>query len=245
MSDEDETLAGHPAWDGQEPPEGAGVRVAINWPALLKCTAKGVPLCNLDNVVQVIQRDPELREHIWYDEFLGSIITDWQGPERNWEDQDDIKLQLYMQRHIGLDRITGQTCHDAALIAAFHDVRDECATYLKTRKWDKVKRLIHVMADAFGAEDNAYSAAVGRCWFISMVARVLKPGCKVDTVPVFEGKQGRGKSTALSIIGGKWFIECHQDVLNKDFYGVLEFLMEGREKDHVFMIFVTRWPCTV
>jgi predicted P-loop ATPase len=56
---------------------------------------------------------------------------------------------------------------------------------------------------------------------VSMAARALKPGCKVDTVPVLEGNQGKQKSTALQIIGGKWFVECHENVMSKDFYGVL------------------------
>jgi predicted P-loop ATPase len=84
-----------------------------------------------------------------------------------------------------------------------------------------VPRLAHMLADGFGADQNEYTQAVGRCWIVSVVARVMKPGCKVDTVPVLEGSQGIGKSTALSILGGKWFIESHESVMSKDFFGVL------------------------
>ena len=192
----------------------------VDWMTILECTKSG-PLNNLDNAVRVIEHDPSLRNSIWYDEFKDRIFTTWQGPEREWKDADDIKLQLYLQRHIGMTKIGVNTCHDAAVVAAFHDTRNECKTYLSSHKWDGVPRLNHVMHEAFGADDNAYSEAVGRCWFISMVARVMQPGCKVDTVPVFEGSQGAGKSTALSIIGGKWFAECHENVMSKDLYDVL------------------------
>lgn len=188
----------------------------------LALTDKGHPLMNLDNVVRSIQADPDLAGKIWYDEFLDVIVTTWQGPQRQWKDADDVLLQLYMQRHVGLTKIGVQTCHDAALVAAFHDTRNECREWMTGITWDGVPRLNYLMSEGFGAEENAYTEAVGRCWVISMVARVFKPGCKVDTVPVLEGAQGAGKSTALRILGGKWFTECHESVLTKDFYGVLQ-----------------------
>jgi predicted P-loop ATPase len=188
----------------------------------LALTDKGAPVMNLDNVVRAIEGDPDLKGKIWYDEFLDTIVTTWQGQQRQWKDADDVLLQLYMQRHIGLNRIGVQTCHDAALVAAFHDTRNECRDWLSSHTWDGVSRLSYLMSEGLGTEENSYTEAVGRCWVISMVARVFQPGCKVDTVPVLEGSQGAGKSTALRILGGKWFTECHESVTSKDFYGVLQ-----------------------
>ncbi len=188
----------------------------------LVLTDKGSPIMNLDNVVRSIEGDPDLRGRIWYDEFLDAIVTDWQGPRRQWKDADDVLLTLYLQRHVGLSRVGVATCHDAALVAAFHDTRNEAKSWLEALAWDGVERLSNLMSDGFGATQSEYAAAVGRCWIVSMVARVMRPGCKVDTVPVIEGGQGAGKSTALSILGGKWFTECHESVTSKDFYGILQ-----------------------
>jgi len=182
----------------------------------------GTPIMNLDNVVRAIESDQNLRGKIWYDEFLDTIMTTWQGEARQWKDADDVLLQLYMQRHVGLTRIGLQTCHDAAVVAAFHDTRNECKDWLKSLAWDGVRRLSYLMSEGLGAPENTYTDAVGRCWVMSMVARVFRPGCKVDTVPVLEGTQGAGKSTALRILGGKWFTECHENVTHKDFYEVLK-----------------------
>jgi predicted P-loop ATPase len=202
------------------PPPSAGIAV---WESLgLAVTDKGQVLQNLDNVVRAIEADPTIRGHIWYDEFLDSIVTDWQGPQRKWKDADDVKLALYMQRHVGLTKIGVQTCHDAALVAAFHDTRNECRDFLSGLQWDGVPRVGALMPEGFGADDNPYTEAVGRCWMISMVARVFSPGCKVDTVPVLEGSQGAGKSSGLAILGGKWFVEGHESVMTKDFFGVLQ-----------------------
>jgi predicted P-loop ATPase len=74
------------------------------------------------------------------------------------------------------------------------------------------------MSDGFGSELSHYSASVGRCFFVAMVARIYDPGCKHDYMPVFEGFQGVKKSSALGIIGGKWFAEQHEDITKKDFF---------------------------
>lgn len=212
------------AYEGTIEPQhpDTGLTVTSDQPTALATTDKGALLMNLDNAVRAIEITDGLMGHIWYDEFLDSILTDWQGATRKWRDADDVKLCLYLQRHIGLTRISVGQAHDAATIAAFHDTRNECKDWLSGLQWDETERLPYLLSDGFGAQHDAYTQAVGRCWMVSMVARVMQPGCKVDTVPVLEGTQGIGKSSALAIIGGKWFIECHESVMSKDFFGVLD-----------------------
>lgn len=212
-----EILNGHDKTEAPEFPV-----IAVNPRELgLSMTDKGALRMNLDNVVRVLEADPNIKGHIWYDEFLDAIMTDRQGEPRKWRDDDDIWLQLYAQRHIGLHQVGLGTCHDAAKMAALHDTRNECRNWLNDLQWDGTERLAHMLSDGFGTQQDAYTQAVGRCWMVSIVARVMRPGCKVDTVPVLEGVQGAGKSTALAILGGKWFVECHESVMTKDFFGVL------------------------
>jgi putative DNA primase/helicase len=192
-----------------------------DWLGILSKSGKATDN-NLDNAIRSIENDPELEGRIWYDEFLDAIVTNWQGPQRKWRDSDDILLQLYIQRHVGLKKISATTCHDAALVAAFRNIKNECREWLESLKGDETPRLDYLMSEGFGTAHNAYTAALGRCWILSIVARVMRPGCKVDTVPVLEGHQGAGKSSALAILGGKWFVECHESVLTKDFFGVLD-----------------------
>ena len=64
-------------------------------------------------------------------------------------------------------------------------------------RWDGQPRLNTWLSAHLGAERNGYTQAVGRAWLISAVARVMEPGCKVDTMIVLEGPQGIGKSRAL------------------------------------------------
>ena len=185
-------------------------------------TDKGAPIMSLDNALHALEADNHLKAHVWYDEFLDCIMTDWNGPARQWADADDVALCAYMQRYLGLNRLSVGQAHDAALMAAMHNRKNECKDWLNSLEWDGIDRLPHMLSDGFGTEHNAYTQAVGRCWMVSMVARVMRPGCKVDTVPVLEGEQGTFKSSALAILGGKWFIESHESVMSKDFFGVLD-----------------------
>ena len=61
----------------------------------------------------------------------------------------------------------------------------------------------------FHVEDSEYVRAIGPRYLISAVARIFKPGCKVDHVLVLEGPQGKQKSEALRTlaINDDWFTD--------------------------------------
>lgn len=90
----------------------------------------------------------------------------------------------------------------------YHPVRE----YLTGLKWDGVERVAHVAADLLGADDSEINRAIVKRFFISAVARPLKPGCKVDTVPILVGKQGALKSSFFRILAGRFFVDTVIDI---------------------------------
>ena len=68
------------------------------------------------------------------------------------------------------------------------------------------------------ADDTAYVRAIGPQFLISAVARIYKPGCKVDNAPIYEGPQGQGKSTALRklAVRDEWFTDRLSHLGSKD-----------------------------
>jgi hypothetical protein len=88
--------------------------------------------------------------------------------------------------------------HELALENAFDPVRD----FLVRLHWDRQPRLDTWLFSYLGAEASALNAEIGRKLLVAAVRRVMQPGCKFDYIPVLEGPQGSGKSTALRILAG-------------------------------------------
>src|SRR6185312_10113961 len=68
-------------------------------------------------------------------------------------------------------------------------------------------------------EQRVYVEAVSRASLIGAVARIMQPGCKLDTMPVLEGSQGALKSSMLRILAvrDEWFSDSlPHDITTKD-----------------------------
>ena len=89
-----------------------------------------------------------------------------------------------------------QAIENVARDNAFHPIRE----YLDSLKWDGRPRLEKMLHAYFGAKDTEYSSRVGAMFLIAMVARIMRPGCKADYMPIFEGPQGKGKSKLCAIL---------------------------------------------
>lgn len=197
----------------------------------LDTNAKGEVRPNLNNAISLIEHSPDLKGTIWFDEFLCRIMTG--SPPREWRDVDDLNLTLYMQRNAGVPNMAPETVSKAALTVAHRATRNCVKDFLNNLAWDGVPRIDHFFADHFGAKCTEYVLAASRNFWIAMCARIYQPGCKFDNIIVLEGKQGVRKSSAMSIVGGKWYMEQKEDVMSKDFFQTLEgiWLVEIGEMD--------------
>lgn len=189
---------------------------APHWPTILDCSDKG-PRPNLTNAVRVLQHDPTLSpDTIWRDDFLDRVFVKNSAP-REWRDDDDTRLAVYMQDHTGLVNIQERTVASAVRLVARQRVKHVVRDWLTGLVWDGESRIAHAFEDFWGADGDDYTRAASRNFFIGMAARILRPGCKLDTMPVFEGPQGIRKSSALQVLGGEWYSVAHESVSSKDF----------------------------
>jgi hypothetical protein len=151
---------------------------------------------------------------VWFDEFHNQFFTDWDGspgdtlvPVRPLEDQWLLRAHTtILSQDVRLAKCSLMVTENALRRVAADDVRNEPRAWLRSLQWDGVERLPTWLSKAFGVEANRYHADVGRCWMVSIAARIEQPGCKVDTMPVLVGPQGTSKSSALEALGGKWYV---------------------------------------
>lgn len=201
---------------GSEPAEPPHAATDPDAPELIE--DRGAPARIAENVARMLRIYP--RGLPRYDEFSdralwpdGLVVTD----------SDVLALQawLFDQPESTRVRASPEVAQAGVMTAAmerkFHPVRD----YLRGLTWDGRRRMDRLFADYFGAMQSDYVRDASRCFLIGAVARVMAPGCKLDTMVVLEGKQGGGKSTAISVLGGDWFADSPIPDKQPDCYQVL------------------------
>lgn len=143
---------------------------------------------------------------------------DLPGPyPRQWTDADEALILAYIQRS-WCPRANDKSLR-AAMVAesamrGFHPI----TTWLDTLQWDGTHRLDNWLCHTFGAPDTPYIRDVASKFLIAAVRRVRQPGCKFDYMPVLEGDQGIGKSTAIkTLFSENWFSDSiSHDLASKD-----------------------------
>lgn len=205
------------------------------------------PYCNADNVRKILGADQPFGKSVWYDGDTRQVMRS----DRMWADTDDHDLLASLQSDYGIAKMGPDPVRQGVDIYARTKVRAPLTDWLSGVVWDQTIRLPTWLADAYGCPQTEYSAAVGKCWPISMVARAFKPGCQVDTMPVLEGAQGAKKSTSLEILGGPWYRAITQPFGSKEWLEAITgpvWLAEvadlsgfrGRDLDHLKAALTTR-----
>lgn len=208
--------------------------MVTSWEDQLIYDKKGRPLACGANVALVLRLDPTWAGVYGWDLFA-SQITVRRAPPWGTESaglEPASQLGQLTDEHISRTSYAitrqwgwqvGEPQVQAAIRVAaqahpFHPVRD----YLDSLEWDGVLRLDTWLSAYLGAEQSPYTADVGRTFLIGAVARVMRPGCKLDTMLILEGTQGAGKSTAISALFGKdWTLDTPLDLGSKDRFSAL------------------------
>jgi predicted P-loop ATPase len=211
---------------------------------------------NIHNVRVLLRSLPDFRDLFRYNSFLDQIEVLRKVPDvdhrhdasddgkypRPLMDVDAIRITARLQASEMKKAKLTDVEHAIKLIAASNQY-NPLKLYLKEclNKWDGVPRLDTMLIDYAGADDSEYVRGVSRMFMISLAARGLNPGTKVDTMLITEGDQGASKSTfgmtlmrdpewfsdslphdlssrdAMQHLRGKWFIEvAEMSALNRN-----------------------------
>ena len=190
------------------------------WRARLIYAGRNLKDCR-ENVIYVLREHPDWRGVLGVDTFSKRLVVRRRSPigqpaGEEWSADADTRLCLWLQEqeHLlirSLDTIT-QAVRHVALLEQFHPVRE----YLGGLQWDGRARADTWAARLLGAPDTQYTRLVGRFFLINLARRIFEPGCIMRSVPVLEGAQEKGKSTALRMLARPWFSDTTFRVGDKD-----------------------------
>lgn len=191
---------------------------------------KSNALPTLGNAMLILALDPKLVGLLGFDDFRGQAYLMAAPPPANpddepapgpypraWSRADVANIAAHVQR-VYCPKMRREVVEDAMEAEAdrnrFHPVRD----YLSGLVWDGTPRIDTWLCTVFGAPSNPYVLAIGPKMLIAAVRRVRQPGVKFDHVPVAQGGQGLGKSTAFgALCGPEWFSDdLPDDLSDKD-----------------------------
>lgn len=176
-----------------------------------------LPVCNMANATKLLNYIPKYAGKIWLDTFHQSIMTNYDGETRKWNDYDDIILAYDLQANWDMSKIFINSVKAAVSAVAVTNRRNELKDWLESLKWDGNSRTESFLTNTYGVENNDYVKAISKNWLIGLVARGIKPGCKFDEMLILEGPQGTYKSTSIKALAGKFAAESNADLSTKDF----------------------------
>jgi predicted P-loop ATPase len=180
---------------------------------LLLDSKKQIRAC-IANVITALRHTPEWDDRLWFDLFHNRVVlrgappwSDKKHRDEPWSDLLDNLTTDWMNHHdiFASREVVGHAVWTVAHDQWFHPVRQ----YLERcrKQWDGQNRVANWATTILGTPLTAYSKAVGQRWPISLVARVMEPGCKADCALVLEGDQGIFKSEVLRRLGTPWFTD--------------------------------------
>ena len=200
----------------------ANDRSSEQWRERLLLTITGTPRPLLANAITALREAPAWFGVLAYDEFSRETVIKAAPPwdiklapwsERAWSSHDDLLATEWLQREgIAVNtQTTAQAVEAVARDRSFNPVIDYLAAFITT-----AGRGRQMAFELSRRRQTAYNETVGKAMLIAAVARIFDPGCKVDTVPIFEGAQGARKSTAVKALFDPWFSDELADLGSKD-----------------------------
>jgi putative DNA primase/helicase len=200
----------------------------------LKCKVHDLGV-NRKMVVKALRTAPALRRCLGLNMLTGAPSTQvpwpWRDQAGPLEESDALRLGDWLSTTYKLKAASKAALEEAIVTVAderrFHPIRD----WLQGLQWDGTPRrhkwLIHILGKGPAKDQEGpteldtnpklkrYYELMGSFLLMGLVARVMKPGCKFDYSPVFEGLPGRGKSTLVkTLVGTEFFSDTHFDVGN-------------------------------
>ena len=145
---------------------------------------------------------------------------------------NSLKLQIELDgQPLNPDRVHLQLANDFNLQIARANALDIVSELGEQRAYSPVVEYLNRVYDQYGGDttilndfasryfgtDNSIYNTYLQKTLVAAVARVMQPGCKMDTALILQGKQGVGKSSFFKLLAGEdWFDDSLGHISDKD-----------------------------
>ncbi len=164
------------------------------------------------NLYVILTEHPSFKNKLSFNELTYQYC--YNGKEIHDVDYTRLRIDICDELQLSFSKL--DIIDQAELVAKnnpFHPIRD----YFNSIKWDNKNRIPELLK-FLQIEQTELNVSVITSWLIAAVARIMKPGCKVDSIPVFQGMTGNRKSSALKALmpNEEWFCDEPVDFGTKD-----------------------------
>ena len=197
-----EEYADEHKWESEESKKKAN---RPDWQNGMDISEKGVIIDSTKNNALFFENHPDMKGRIYYDEIQQTETIDGQAI-------DDVALANIKEdaeKAMGGNR-SPVNIKSAVLSFCKRTRRNPLKEKLEELKdtWDGVPRLEKVFVEAFKCPDDEYHHYVTKVFFYAWINRMLNPGCKFDSMFIFVGDHGIGKSEfpirLMRVINGRF-----------------------------------------
>lgn len=192
----------------------------VEWMKDLEADSKGHYLSTAQNIDAIFSNDIRLRGLFKLNVFNQKSYVFNNLPWRRVYEPEPLKnvdfsgIRNYIEIIYGI--VGTQKIDDRMNLEFEYNKYHPVTDYLKALKWDGKQRIDTLLINYFGADDTIYTREAMRITLVGAVSRILRPGCKFDSVLTLVGSQGCGKSSFLKKLGQDWFSDTFMTVQGKD-----------------------------
>lgn len=181
---------------------------------ILQYDAKGVRVIeNFYNMGILLERDEYWKGRIRFDVFRNLPMLD----DNPVSDTTEYRISEWLGKNYKFGGNKRQILSDAIRAVASKNQYDALLEWIDALPdWDGTQRIDTWMIDLCGSEDSDYSKWVSRVTILQMMNRALNPGCIARLVPIWNGLENQGKSTAVALLGGEWATTLKVSLENKE-----------------------------
>ncbi len=171
---------------------------------------------NSDNITVFLKDERlEIRWNAWLErmEIRGGVNVDLSWSEWVYIDDTVVAKLMDWASRTDIRYLPAENFFWKGLISRAHRNPHDPARALLAdleKEYDGVPRLAIWLTATCGVPCDPYHQAVAKNIIGGIVRRIRNPGCKHDTMPIFYGFQGSGKSTMASVLAldPEWFTDA-------------------------------------